>query len=203
MAAPVYEPPRGRHSYTFYSAACAVGIVIVVWQYVASLVSSIRSGIIDVPILTSSTSDVLQPPGGAAVHADRFTLQVRMSDVPAGAVGYVRVADALGVVLLIALIALIGLVALKISRGGLFDATTPRILDALGLAIVLLGFVPTFVRQMGWNWVVSALGWDGSYPRPDVEPLYVPIYCGLLVVVCFRFALTASRRMVRDQAGLV
>ena len=40
-------------------------------------------------------------------------------------------------------------------------------------------------------------------PDPVLDPLYVPVYLGLLLVICFRFALTASQRMVRDQAGLV
>lgn len=203
MTAPVYEPPRGRHSYTGYVVACALGVLIVVGQYVGSLVSSVRSGVIAVPVRTGATADVPQPPGGSVVQADRFTLRVHTADVPAGAIGFVRVADAVEVVLLVGLIAVIGYVAWKISRGGLFDASVPRILDVLGVVVVLLGFLPVFIRQMGWNWVVSGLGWDGQYPRPDLEPQYVPVYCGLLVVICFRFALTASQRMVRDQAGLV
>lgn len=203
MTAPVYEPPRGRNSYLAYVACCAIGIVLVVWRYVDLLVRSVGSGTVSVPVRMTATSDVPQPPGGATVTADHLVLRAPVADVPAGAIGYIRVGDALEVLFVSALIALVAAVAWKISRGGLFDRSTTRILDWLAAAVLVTGFVPQFVRRMGWNWVVSGLGWDGYLPTPDVDHQFVPVYLGLLVVICFRFALTASQRMVRDQSGLV
>ncbi|WFR67050.1 hypothetical protein P9139_21315 [Curtobacterium flaccumfaciens] len=203
MTAPVYEPPRGRNSYLAYVVACGIGIVIVVWRYVDLLVRSVTSATVSVPVRTTVTNDVPQPPGGATVTADQLVLRVPTADVPGGAIGYIRVADALEVVLVSALIALVAAVAWKISRGGLFDRSTTRILDWLAAAVLVAGFVPAFVRRMGWNWVVSGLGWDGRLPTPVVDHQLLPVYLGLLVVICFRFALTASQRMVRDQSGLV
>ncbi|MEJ8283485.1 hypothetical protein [Curtobacterium citreum] len=203
MTAPVYEPPRGRNSYLAYVACCAIGIVLVVWRYVDLLVRSVGSGTVSVPVRMTATSDVPQPPGGATVTADHLVLRAPIADVPAGAIGCIRVGDALEVLLVSALIALVAAVAWKISRGGLFDRSTTRILDWLAAAVLVAGFVPQFVRRMGWNWVVSGLGWDGHLPTPDVDHQFVPVYLGLLVVICFRFALTASQRMVRDQSGLV
>jgi hypothetical protein len=203
MTTPVYEPPRGRNSYLAYVVSCAIGIAIVVWRYVDLLVHSITSGTVAVPIRVRETSAVPQPPGGATVTSDQLVLRAPIADVPGGAIGYIRVGDALEVLLVSALIALVAAVAWKISRGGLFDRSTTRILDWLAGAVLAAGFLPSFVRRMGWNWVVSALGWDGYLPTPVVDHQFLPVYLGLLVVVCFRFALTASQRMVRDQAGLV
>lgn len=203
MTAPVYEPPRGSKSYVSYVVACAVGIAWVVWWYVADLVHSLRAGVVTVPLVIHPTTRVPQPPGGATIRATELTVQVRLSDVPGGALGYIRVGDAVEVVAVAALIAAVAAVAWQISRGGLFRRATTRLLDwVAGLALVA-GIVPDFVRRMGWNWVVSALGWDGWLPTPLVESQYVPVYLGVLVVTCFRFALTASQRMARDQAGLV
>ncbi|OII14592.1 hypothetical protein [Curtobacterium sp. MCBA15_008] len=203
MSTPVYDPPRGKNSYLAYVTACGIGIVFVVWRYVADLMSSVSRGVVTVPIRTSTTTDVLQPPGGATVRSDQFALQVRTADFPGAALGYIRVGDAIEVVAVTALIALVGAVAWRISRGGLFDRATPRILDWIVALTLTAGILPDFVRRMGWNWVVSALGWDGHLPVPLIEPQYVPVYLGVLVVTCFRFALSASQRMVRDQAGLV
>jgi hypothetical protein len=203
MTTPVYEPPRGRNSYLAYVVSCAIGIVFVVWRYVDQLVRSITSGTVAVPIRMRATADVPQPPGGATVTSDQLVLRAPVADVPGGAIGYIRVGDALEVLLVSALIALVAAVAWKISRGGLFDRSTTRILDWLAGAVLAAGFLPSFIRRMGWNWVVSALGWDGYLPTPVVDHQFLPVYLGLLVVVCFRFALTASQRMVRDQAGLV
>ncbi|MCS5506824.1 hypothetical protein [Curtobacterium flaccumfaciens] len=203
MTTPVYEPPRGRNSYLAYVVSCAIGIAIVVWRYVDLLVHSITSGTVAVPIWIRETSAVPQPPGGATVTSDQLVLRAPIADVPGGAIGYIRVGDALEVLLVSALIALVAAVAWKISRGGLFDRSTTRILDWLAGAVLAAGFLPSFVRRMGWNWVVSGLGWDGYLPTPAVDHQFLPVYLGLLVVVCFRFALTASQRMVRDQAGLV
>jgi len=201
MSTPVYDPPRGKNSYLAYVTAC--GIVFVVWRYVADLVSSVSRGVVTVPLRTSTTTDVLQPPGGATVRSDQVALQVRTADFPGAALGYIRVGDAVEVVAVAALIALVAAVAWRISRGGLFDRATPRILDWVIALTLTAGILPDFIRRMGWNWVVSALGWDGNLPVPLIEPQYVPVYLGVLVVTCFRFALTASQRMVRDQAGLV
>ncbi|PZE64074.1 hypothetical protein [Curtobacterium sp. MCBD17_021] len=203
MTTPVYDPPRGTNSYLAYVAACAVGIIVVVARYVVDLVASVRSGLVSVPVRTAPTTEVPQPPGGATVRADRLTLQVRTDDVPGGAIGLIRVGDVLEVVLVAVLIALVAAVAWTISRGKLFDRSATVVLGLLAGAAVLAGFVPTFIRRMGWNWVVSGLGWDGRLPAPVVEPPYVAVYLGLLLVICFRFALTASQRMVRDQSGLV
>lgn len=203
MTTPVYDPPRGRNSFIGYVALCALGIVVVVGAYLGDLLASVRSGVVEVPVRVDATADVPQPPGGATVRAAQMLLQVRTADVPAGAVTAIRIGDAAGALLVVALIAVVGWIALRISRGRLFDASMPRILDLLGVTVVLLGVVPAFVRHLGWNWVVSGLGWQGRLPEPVAEPMWLPIYIGLLVVVCFRFALTASQRMVRDQAGLV
>ncbi|MCS0644502.1 hypothetical protein [Curtobacterium flaccumfaciens] len=203
MTTPVYEPPRGRNSYLAYVVSCAIGIAIVVWRYVDLLVHSIASGTVAVPVRIRETSAVPQPPGGATVTSDQLVLRAPIADVPGGAIGYIRVGDALEVLLVSALIALVAAVAWKISRGGLFDRSTTRILDWLAGAVLAAGFLPSFVRRMGWNWAVSGLGWDGYLPTPVVDHQFLPVYLGLLVVVCFRFALTASQRMVRDQAGLV
>lgn len=203
MSTPVYDPPRGKNSYLAYVTACAIGIVLVVWRYVADLVASVRDGVVTVPLTISTTTDVPQPPAGAVVRSGALDLQVRTADVPAAAMGYIRVGDAVEVVAVTVLIALVGAVAWRISRGGLFDRATPRILDAVIAATLVAGVLPDFVRRMGWNWVVSALGWDGYLPAPRIEPQFVAVYLGLLVVACFRFALTAAQRMVRDQAGLV
>lgn len=203
MTTPVYKPPRGRNSYLAYVVSCAIGIAIVVWRYVDLLVHSIASGTVAVPIRIRETSAVPQPPGGATVTSDQLVLRAPIADVPGGAIGYIRVGDALEVLLVSALIALVAAVAWKISRGGLFDRSTTRILDWLAGAVLAAGFLPSFVRRMGWNWAVSGLGWDGYLPTPVVDHQFLPVYLGLLVVVCFRFALTASQRMVRDQAGLV
>lgn len=203
MTAAVYEPPRGSKSYVPYVVACAVGIAWVVWWYIADLVHSLRAGVVIVPLVIDPTTRVPQPPGGATIRATELAVQVRTSDVPGGALAYIRVGDAVEVVAVAALIAAVAAVAWRISRGGLFGRATTRLLDWIaGLALVA-GILPDFVRQMGWNWVVSALGWNGSLPTPLVEPQYVPVYLGVLVLTCFRFALTASQRMVRDQAGLV
>ncbi|KTR03615.1 hypothetical protein [Curtobacterium luteum] len=203
MTAPVYDPPRGSRSWLPYVFACAIGVVWIGWTYVADLLYSLRVGTITVPLRTASTSDVLQPPGGVGVRADAFSMQVRSADVPGAALAYVRVGDAVEVVAVAALIALVGVVVWRVARGGLFDRSTPRLLDGVVLATVVAGLLPDFVRRMGWNWIVSSLGWDGRLPEPLVEPQFVPVYLGVLVVTCFRFALTASQRMVRDQAGLV
>ncbi|QQD75686.1 hypothetical protein I8920_12815 [Curtobacterium sp. YC1] len=203
MTTPVYEPPRGRNSYLAYVVACAVGIGIVVWRYVDLLIRSISAGTVSVPVRMRATADVPQPPGGATVTSDQLVLRAPIAEVPGGAIGYIRVGDALEAVFVSALIALVAAVAWKISRGGLFDRSTTRILDWLAGAVVVAGFVPSFVRRMGWNWVVSGLGWDGYLPTPVVDHQWVAVYLGLLVVLCFRFALTASQRMVRDQSGLV
>lgn len=203
MSAPVYEPPRGRNSFLGYVGACVIGIGLLVWRYVADLVGSLRSGTVTVPVHVAPTTTIPQPPGGATVRADQMSILVRTADVPSGAIGYIRVGDALELVFVASLVALVAAVAWRISRGGLFDVATARVLDVLAVAVFVAGFVPVFVRRMGWNWVVSGLGWDGRQPDPVTDPQYVPVYLGLLVVVCFRFALTASQRMVRDQAGLV
>lgn len=203
MSTPVYDPPRGRNSYLGYVAACVIGIGLLVWRYVADLAESIRTGTVTVPVHVDPTSAVPQPPGGATVRADQLSLLVRTADVPAGAIGYIRVGDALELVFVAALIGLVAIVAWRIARGGLFDTATAKVLDVLAVAVFVAGFVPAFVRRMGWNWVVSGLGWEGRLPDPVLDPLYVPVYLGLLLVICFRFALTASQRMVRDQAGLV
>lgn len=203
MTTPVYEPPRGRNSYLAYVVSCAIGIVFVVWRYVEQLVHSITSGTVAVPIRMRETNAVPQPPGGATVTSDQLVLRAPVADVPGGAIGCIRVGDALEVLLVSVLIALVAAVAWKISRGGLFDRSTTRILDWLAGAVLAAGFLPSIVRRMGWNWVVSGLGWDGYLPTPVVDHQFLPVYLGLLVVVCFRFALTASQRMVRDQAGLV
>lgn len=203
MTTPVYEPPRGSKSYLTYVVACAVGIAWVVWWYVGDLVHSVRDRVVTVPVLVEPTAQVPQPPAGATIQATELAMRVRTSDVPAGALGCIRVGDAVEAVAVAALIAAVAAVALQISKGGLFDRRTTRLLDwVVGLTVVA-GLLPDFVRQMGWNWVVSALGWDGRLPTPLVEPQYVPVYLGVLLVTCFRFALTASQRMVRDQAGLV
>lgn len=203
MTAPVYEPPRGSRSWLPYVLACAVGVVWVVWAYVTGLVHSVREGTVTVPLRIPSTSDVLQPPGGASVRADAFSMQVRTADVPGAALAYVRVGDVVEVVAVATLIALVGAVVWRVARGGLFDRSTPRLLDGVVVLTLVAGVLPDFVRRMGWNWIVSSLGWDGRLPEPLVEPHLVPVYLGVLVVTCFRFALTASQRMVRDQAGLV
>jgi DNA-binding Xre family transcriptional regulator len=121
-----------------------------------------------VPIRIRETSSGPQPPGGATVTSDQLVLRAPIVDVPAGATGYIRVGDALEVLLVSALIGGVAVVAWKISRGGLFDRSTTGILDWLAGAVLAAGFLP--------------------------------VYLGLLVVVCFRFAFTASQRMVRDQA---
>ena len=203
MTTPVYEPPRGRNSYLAYVVSCAIGIVFVVWRYVEQLVQSITSGTVAVPIRMRETRAIPQPPGGATVTSDQLVLRAPVADLPGGAIGCIRVGDALEVLLVSVLIALVAAVAWKISRGGLFDRSTTRILDWLAGAVLAAGFLPSFVRRMGWNWAVSGLGWDGYLPTPVVDHQFLPVYLGLLVVVCFRFALTASQRMVRDQAGLV
>jgi hypothetical protein len=124
-----------------------------------------------VPIRIRETSAGPQPPGGATVTSDQLALRAPIVDVPGGATGYIRVGDALEVLLV--------------------------------SAVLAAGFLPSSVRRMGWNWVVSGLGWDGYLPKPLVDHQFLPVYLGLLVVVGFRFAFTASQRMVRDQAGLV
>lgn len=203
MTAPVYDPPRGRHSYLAYVAACAVGLVWLAWGFVADLLSSVRAGVVTVPLRTASTTDVLQPPSGATIRTDAFDAQVRTADVPDGAIGLIRTGDAIEVVAVAVLIALVAAVAWRINRGGLFGRPTTRFLDAIAVLTLVAGLLPDFVRRMGWNWIVSSLGWDGRLPEPLVEPQFVPVYLGVLVVTCFRFALTASQRMVRDQSGLV
>ncbi|PZE80616.1 hypothetical protein [Curtobacterium sp. MCBD17_032] len=203
MTAPVYDPPRGRNSYLAYVIACAVGIVVVAARYALDLAASVRSGLVSVPVRTAPTAEVPQPPGGATVRADQLVLQVRTDDVPGGAIGLIRTGDALEVVLVAALIGLVAAVAWTITRGALFDRSATVVLGVLAGMVVVAGFVPSFVRRMGWNWVVSGLGWDGRLPEPVVDPPYVAVYLGLLLVICFRFALTAAQRMVRDQSGLV
>lgn len=203
MSASVYEPPRGSRSYLAYVVACAVGVAWVVWWYVADLVRSVRDRVVTVPVRIDPTTRVPQPPGGATVQATELTMRVRTTDVPAGALGFIRVGDAVEVVAVAALIAAVAAVAWQISRGGLFDRRTPRLLDWVAGLTIVAGLLPDFVRRMGWNWVVAGLGWDGRLPTPLVDPQYVPVYLGVLLVTCFRFALTASQRMVRDQAGLV
>jgi hypothetical protein len=203
MTAPVYDPPRGSRSWLPYVIACAIGVVWVGWAYVAGLVHSLRVGTVTMPLRTASTADVLRPPGGVALRADAVAVQVPTGDVPGAALAYVRVGDAVEVVAVAALIALVGTVVWRVARGGLFDRSTPRLLDGVVVLTLVAGLLPDFVRRMGWNWIVSSLGWDGRLPEPLVEPQFVPVYLGVLVVTCFRFALTASQRMVRDQAGLV
>jgi len=203
MTTPVYDPPRGANSFLVYVIACVAGIGLVVWRYVDDLAGSIRTATVTLPVRFAPTAQVPQPPGGAEVRADQATLRVATSDVPAGAMAYVRVGDAVELVAVSVLIALVAVVAWKLSRGGLFDRSTARILDLVGIAAIVAGFVPDFVRRMGWNWIVSGLGWDGRLPEPVVTTPWVPLYVGLLVIICFRFAIRAAQPMVRDQSGLV
>lgn len=204
MSTTVYDLPRGRRPFISYVVICTAGIALVLTLWISDLVDSLRRGVVSMPVDVSRTADVPQPPDGATVTTGSMTLQVHTSDITAGAATMIRVADGTQAFLVCVLIALVAAVAWQISRGRLFDPATARIVDAIGLAGVATGFVPLWLRSLGGNWLVASLGWHGvSAPDPAAEPAYVPIYVGLLLTICFRFAIAAAQRMVRDQNGLV
>ena len=165
MSTPVYDPPRGRNSYLGYVAACVIGIGLLVSRYVADLAQSIRTGTVTVPVHVDPTSAVPQPPGGATVRTDELSLLVRTADVPAGAIGYIRVGDALELVFVAALIGLVAIVAWRIA--GAACSTPPRRRSSTCWPSRCSSPVRArVVRRMGWNWVVSGLGWEGRCPTP-------------------------------------